>query len=71
MSAHSENYKDCTIEITVDGQLTIDKKQIECFYDMKEKVWYSKYLPYSHYGSQVDLAKAIIVNTEEFGVKPL
>ena len=71
MSAHSEIYKDCTIEITEDGQLSIDKKLIDCKYDLTEKKWYTKYLPYSQYSSQLDLAKAIIANTEEFGFRPL
>lgn len=71
MSAHSEIYKDCTIKIMEDGQLSIDKKPIDCNYDSAEKMWYSRYLPYSQYPSQIELAKAIIASSEEFGFRPL
>ena len=45
--------------------------QVPDKYDLTEKKWYTKYLPYSQYSSQLDLAKAIIANTEEFGFRPL
>ncbi len=67
MPAHSEIYKDCTIEITEDDQLFINGKMIDCTYDTAMKMWYSSYLPYSQYQSQRDLAKAVIADTEEFG----
>ena len=71
MKATIEKYNDCTIAILDDGQLCIDDKLINYECDLNERQWHSEYLPYSQYNSLLDLAKAIVDNTEEFGFRPL
>ncbi len=67
MTTFNETYKDCTIDLAENGQLSINSKLIEYHYDSGEKAYYCKYLPYTQYPDQVTLAKAIITHSEEFG----
>jgi hypothetical protein len=66
MNPHKETFKGCEIEITGDGNMTINGKQIDYEFDSARHKWSSRYLPYSHYDSLLDLAKAVVRDTEEF-----
>jgi hypothetical protein len=66
MSAHKETYLKCKIEISEEHQLSINNKNIEYDYDDAQQKWSSKYLPYSHYDSLLDLSRAITKDTIEF-----
>lgn len=66
MNAHQETYRGCDIEISAEGQLTINAKQIDYVFDSKEKKWSTRYLPYSLYSSLLELAKAVVRDTAEF-----
>lgn len=66
MSAHQENYRSCEIKISEERKLTIAAKQIDYEFDSVKNKWISRYLPYSQYDSLLELAKAIVDNTEEF-----
>jgi len=66
MSAHQETYRGCEIKISAEGHLTVATKPIDYEFDSSKTKWISRYLPYSQYDSLLELAKAIIDNTEEF-----
>lgn len=66
MNPYIETFKGREIEISADGNVTINAKQIEYEYDSSRNKWSTRYLPYSQYDSLVDLAKAVAGDTEEF-----
>ncbi len=65
MSSRQLTYKNHTIVIE-NGHLFIDQKEIEYELDHERQKWSSWYLPYTQYDSLGELAKAIIVDTDEF-----
>jgi hypothetical protein len=68
MKPHKETYKGCAIDISGDGNITINGKQIDYEYDSVRSKWSTRYLPYSHYDSLTDLAQAVVRDSEEFVV---
>lgn len=68
MASHNETHEGSVIQIENDTQLTIDGKHIEYEHDAASNQWSSKYLPYNHYGSLLDLARAIAKDAAEFAV---
>lgn len=66
MPAQRKTYLSRKININKNNELTINKKQIDYEHDRIERKWSSKYLPYTRYNSLLDLAKAIVRDTEEF-----
>lgn len=66
MATYSETYQGCKIEIEDDRDLTIEGKHIIPQYDASTQKWSSQYLPYTTYSSLLDLAQAIVRDTEEF-----
>lgn len=66
MSHYQESYKGSNIEIENEKHLTIDAKTIDCEHDQETRKWSSRYLPYTRYDSLIDLAQAIVRDTDEF-----
>ncbi len=66
MPTHTETFQGSKIEITDDHELTIDGKVIQPTFDSSTQQWSSQYLPYTTYSSLLDLARAIVRDTEEF-----
>lgn len=66
MVSHREKFMDCQIEILANNSLTIDGKPIDVEVAESGQRWVSGYLPYSDYSSLLDLARAIVRDTEEF-----
>ncbi len=66
MSQHTETFAGCTIEIKNDTHLTINGKEIDYEYDAAKDKFSSKYLPYTLYGSLLELARAIAKHSVEF-----
>lgn len=66
MPTHTETFQGSKIEITDDHELTIDGKVIQPTFDSATQQWSSQYLPYTTYSSLLDLARAIVRDTEEF-----
>lgn len=66
MTEHTEEFADCTIKIEDSGELTIQNKLIEYEKDTETDTWSSRLLPYTRYGSLIELARAIISDTPEF-----
>ena len=66
MPQHSETFADLEIEIEDDDSLRIAGKEIIYDYDPVSKKWSADYLPYSHYDSLLELARAIASDTVEF-----
>lgn len=66
MTIDQDSYHGCEIEIKDESALTINGKQIDCYFDVVEKKWSSRYLPYTQYDSLNSLAKAIVRDTVEF-----
>lgn len=66
MTKHTEEIANCTIIIDDDDNLTIQNKPIDYEYEADTGTWSSHYLPYSHYESLVELARAIASETLEF-----
>ncbi len=66
MASINQSYEGSEIEIEDDTNLTIDGKHIECEHDSLSGKWSSKYLPYTHYDSLLDLARAIARDAAEF-----
>lgn len=66
MNPYKENFQGREIEISADGNLTINAKQIIYEFDSSRSKWSTRYMPYSHYDSLMDLARAVACDTEEF-----
>jgi hypothetical protein len=66
MKAHKETYSGCHIELSKEGKLAIDKKAIDYMYDPSVDKYITKYLPYTQYGSVMDLARAIVAVSPDF-----
>jgi hypothetical protein len=66
MNPHKETFKGREIEISADGNLTISAKPIDYEHDASQNKWSTRYLPYSHYDSLMDLAKAVAGDSDEF-----
>ncbi len=65
MAQHTEIFEGCTI--VIDGaNLTINGKEIDYQYDAAKDKFSSKYMPYTLYGSLLELARAIAKNSVEF-----
>lgn len=69
MNPHKETFKGCEIDISAEGNMTINGKQIDYEFDAGLKKWSTRYLPYSQYDSPLDMAKAVVRDTEEFADK--
>lgn len=69
MAHHKETYEGYAIEIEDDAKLTINGKDIDCEHDSTEDKWSSRYLPYTRYGSLLELARAIARHSVEFSGK--
>jgi hypothetical protein len=67
MKTHKETFKGREIEISAEGNMTINGKQIDYEFDSSMNKWSTRYLPYSQYDSLLDMAKAVARDTEEFG----
>ncbi len=65
MAQHTEIFEGCTIVIN-DTKLTINGKEIDYQYDAAKDKFSSKYMPYTLYGSLLELARAIAKNSVEF-----
>ncbi len=65
MATHSETFENCEIEVT-DDQIKINGKQMQPEFDPAAGKWSSQYLPYTRYDSLIELARAIVHDTEEF-----
>jgi len=66
MTKQTEEFANCTIEIEDNGDLTIQNKLIDYEHDVDTDTWSSRYLPYTHYKSLIELARAIAGETSEF-----
>lgn len=66
MAIYTETFQGSTIEIEDDRDLTIDGKFIFPLFDPVTQQWSTQYLPYSNYSSLLELARAIVRDTEEF-----
>jgi len=66
MNPFKETYKGREIEISADGNITINGKQIDYEFDSSRHKWSTRYFPYSQFDSLPDLAKAVAGDTEEF-----
>lgn len=68
MGGFIETYRGCEIKIEneTDLKLTINGKQIDYEHNSTVNRWSSRYLPYSDYDTLLNLARAIIRDTEEF-----
>ncbi len=66
MAQHTETFAGCTITIKSDTDLTINGKEIDYEYDAEKGKFSSKYLPYTLYGSLLELARAIAQHSVEF-----
>ena len=66
MTKHTEVFENCTIEIEDDDSLRIAGKEIIYHYNSVLRKWSANYLPYMHYDSLLDLARAIVSDTVEF-----
>lgn len=66
MPTHTETFQGSTIEITDDNELTVAGKVIQPTFDAATQQWSSQHLPYTTYSSLLDLARAIVRDTEEF-----
>jgi hypothetical protein len=66
MNPHKETFKGCKIEISADGDMTINAKHIDYEFDSARHKWSTRYLPYSNYDNLLDLARAVVRDTEEF-----
>jgi hypothetical protein len=70
MNPYKETFKGRMIDISPDGNLTINAKQIDYEHDAYRNKWSTRYLPYTQFDSLVDLAKAVAGDTEEFTILP-
>ena len=68
MPNHKETFQGCSIEIENETELTINGKLIDYEWNKVTDEWSSRYLPYTNYGSLLDLARAIARDTVEFSV---
>ena len=66
MATHTETFANRTIEIDGDGKLRIAGKEILYEHDLVSGTWSARHLPYTRYDSLLELARAIIRDTEEF-----
>ena len=66
MSDYHETYQGCEIDIRDGSTLTINQKAIDYEHNLENQKWSSRYLPYTQYDSLIDLAQAIVRETEEF-----
>lgn len=66
MGVITETFQGSTIEIENDSNLTIDGKIIQPVFNLSTQQWSANYLPYTTYPSLLDLARAIVRDTEEF-----
>lgn len=66
MPTHTETFLGSKIEVTDSQELTIDGKLLQPTFDAATQQWSSQYLPYTTYSSLLDLAHAIVRDTEEF-----
>jgi hypothetical protein len=66
MTKHTEEFANCTIKIEDNDNLTIQSKLIDYEHDADTATWSSRYLPYTHYKSLIELARAIAGETLEF-----
>lgn len=66
MGVITETFQGSTIEIVDDRNLKINGKIILPTFDITSQQWSSDYLPYTTYPSLLDLAQAIVRDTEEF-----
>ncbi len=66
MASHKESYEGREIELEDETKLTINGKHIDYEHDSVSNKWSSRYLPYTQYGSLLDLAKAIARHAAEF-----
>ncbi len=66
MATITETFDGCEIVIENDTKLTINGKYINYEYNLSTDKWMSRYLPYTNYGSLIDLARAIVRDTVEF-----
>lgn len=70
MNPYKENFKGREIDISADGHLTINAKQIDYEHDAHRNKWSTRYLPYSQFDSLADMARAVAGDTEEFMILP-
>lgn len=66
MATITETFDGCEIVIENDTKLTINGKHISYEYNLSTDKWMSRYLPYTDYGSLIDLARSIVRDTVEF-----
>ena len=66
MAQHTETFAGRTITITNNTDLTINGKEIDYQYDPIKDKFSSKYMPYTLYGSLLELARAIAKHSVEF-----
>lgn len=66
MARHTETLGGTAIEIDDDAHLTIRGKDIAYEHDPDANTWSARQLPYTHYNSLIDLARALVRDTVEF-----
>lgn len=66
MAVSKQTYEGCEIVIEDGAKLFIDGKLIECEQDVGGRKWSTRYLPYTQYDSQEELAKDVARNAAEF-----